>query len=157
MIRVDGEKLAKTNGFEEQLTLLQNEGLKIEKWLKETPEEELKKLFAENMYELCMETLKEGDCDLKLTGKCKKCYDYAAEQFILNYISGKSMFDVMDDIRGGRFYNTWKGFLYGAKYVVVNLGKFHGSLGRGIETVINNSRISRKVWIKFLDYYFSER
>ena len=27
--------MAKTNGFEEQLTLLQNEGLKIEKWLKE--------------------------------------------------------------------------------------------------------------------------
>ena len=27
--------MEKTNGFEEQLTLLQNEGLKIEKWLKE--------------------------------------------------------------------------------------------------------------------------
>ena len=27
--------MVKTNGFEEQLTLLQNEGLKIEKWLKE--------------------------------------------------------------------------------------------------------------------------
>ena len=27
--------MTKTNGYEEQLTLLQNEGLKIEKWLKE--------------------------------------------------------------------------------------------------------------------------
>ena len=139
MIRVDGEKLVKL--------------------VKETPEEELKKLFAEamheSMYELCMETLKEGDGDLKLTGKCKKCYDYSAEQFILNYINGKSMFDVMDDTMSGKFYNTWKGFLCGAKYIVEDGGKFHGSLGRGIEDIVNNSSISRKVWIKFLDYYFS--
>ena len=141
MIRVDGEKLVKL--------------------VKETPEEELKKLFAEamheSMYELCMETLKEGDCDLKLTGKCKKCYDYSAEQFILNYINGKSMFDVMDDAMSGKFYNTWKGFLCGVNYIVEYGGKFHGSLGRGIEDIVNNSSISRKVWIKFLDYYFSER
>ena len=139
MIRVDGEKLVKP--------------------VKETPKEELKKLFAEaiheSMYELCMETLKEGDCDLKLTGKCKKCYDYAAEQFIPNYISGKSMFDVMDDTMSGKFYNTWKGFLCAAKYIVEYNGKFHGSLGRGIEDIVNNSSISRKVWIKFLDYYFA--
>ena len=111
--------------------------------------------FAEAMYELCMETLKEGDCDLKLTGKCKKCYDYIAEQFILNYISGKSMFDVMDDAMSGKFYNTWKGFLCEVKYVVEYDGKFQGSLGRGIEDIVNNSGISRKVWIKFLDYYFA--
>lgn len=139
MIRIDGEKLVKL--------------------VKETPKEELEKLFAEatheNMYELCTETLKEGDCDLKLTGKCKKCYDYIAEQFILNYINGKSMFDVMDDTMSGRFYDTWKGFLCGVKYVVEYNGKFHGSLGRGIEGIVNNSGISRKVWIKFLDYYFS--
>ena len=141
MIRVDGEKLVKL--------------------VKETPEEELKKLFAEamheSMYELCMEALKERDCDLKLTGKCKKCYDYMAEQFILNYISGKSILTITDDIRSGKFYNTWKGFLCGVKYVVEDGGKFHGSLGRGIEDIVNNSSISRKVWIKFLDYYFSER
>ena len=141
MIRVGGEKLVKL--------------------VKETPKEELEKLFAEaiheNMYELCMKTLKDGDCDLKLTGKCKKCYDYIAEQFILNYINGKSMFDVMDDVMSGKFYNTWKGFLCGVKYVVEYNGKFHGSLGRGIEDIVNNSSISRKVWIKFLDYYFSER
>ena len=140
-IRVDGEKLVKL--------------------VKETPEEELKKMFAEaiheNMYELCMKTLKEGDCDLKLTGKCKKCYDYIAEQFSLNYISGKSMETITDGIRSGKFYNTWKGFLCGVKYVVEYDGKFHGSLGRGIEDIVNNSSISRKVWIKFLDYYFSER
>ena len=141
MIRVDGEKLVKL--------------------VKETPEEELKKLFAEAMheskYELCMETLKERDGDLKLTGKCKKCYDYAAEQFILNYIDGKSMFDVTDDAMSGKFYNTWKGFLCGAKYIVEDGGKFHGSLGRGIEGIVNNSGISRKTWIKFLDCYFPER
>ena len=141
MIRIDGEKLGKL--------------------VKETPKEELKKLFAEamheSMYELCMETLKEGDCDLKLTGKCKKCYDYTAEQFILNYISGKSMLTITDGIRSGKFYNTWKGFLCGVNYIVEDGGKFHGSLGRGIEDIVNNSSISRKVWIKFLDYYFSER
>ena len=141
MIRVDGEKLVKL--------------------VKETPEEELKKLFAEamheSMYELCMETLKEGDGDLKLTGKCKKCYDYSAEQFIPSYIDGKSIFDVTDDIRSGKFYNTWKGFLYAVKHVVEYNGKFHVSLGRGIEGIVNDSGISRKVWIKFLDCYFSER
>ena len=138
-IRIDGEKLVKL--------------------VKETPKEELEKLFAkaihENMYELCMETLKERDCDLKLTGKCKKCYDYIAEQFILNYINGKSMFDVMDDTMSGKFYNTWKGFLCGVNYVVEDGGKFHGSIGRGIEDIVNNSGIPRKTWIKFLDYYFS--
>ena len=141
MIRVDGEKLVKL--------------------VKETPKEELKKLFAEAMheskYELCMETLKERDGDLKLTGKCKKCYDYSAEQFILNYINGKSMLTIADDIRSGKFYNTWKGFLCGAKYIVEDGGKFHGSLGRGIEDIVNNSGISRKTWIKFLDCYFPER
>ena len=141
MIRVDGEKLVKL--------------------VKETPEEELGKMFAEaiheNMYELCTKTLKERDCDLKLTGKCKKCYDYVAEQFILNYINGKNMLTITDDIRSGKFYNTWKGLLCGVKYIVEDGGKFHGSLGRGIEDIVNNSGIPRKVWIKFLDYYFSER
>ena len=139
MIRVDGEKLVKL--------------------VKETPKEELKKLFAEaiheNMYELCMKTLKEGDCDLKLTGKCKECYNYSAEQFILNYINGKSMFDVIDDTMSGKFYNTWKGFLCGVNYIVEDGGKFHSSLSRGIEGIVNNSGISRKTWIKFLDCYFA--
>lgn len=118
---------------------------------------EMVEVFADVALELCMKTLKEGDCDLKLTGKCKKCYDYIAEQFILNYINGKSMFDVMDDVMSGKFYNTWKGFLCGVNYIVEDGGKFHGSFGRGIEDIVNNSSISRKVWIKFLDYYFSER
>ena len=137
------------------------DGEKLVKLVEETPEEELKEMFAkaihENMYELCMETLKEGDGDLKLTGKCKKCYDYTAEQFILHYISGKSMFDVTDSIRSSIFYNNWKSFLDGVKYIVEKGGKFHGSLGRYIEDMVNNSGISRKTWIKFLDYYFSER
>ena len=118
---------------------------------------EMVEVFADVALELCMKTLKEGDCDLKLTGKCKKCYDYIAEQFILNYINDKSMFDVMDDVMSGKFYNTWKGFLCGVNYIVEYGGKFQGSLGRGIEDIVNNSSISRKVWIKFLDYYFSER
>ena len=118
---------------------------------------EMVEVFADVALELCMENLKEKDCALKLSGKCKKCYDYIAEQFILNYINGKSMFDVMDDAMSGKFYDTWKGFLCGVKYVVEYNGKFHGSLGRGIEGIVNNSGISRKVWIKFLDYYFSER
>lgn len=134
-------------------------GEKLAKFVKETPEEVLEKLIVEamheSMYELCMENLKEKDCDLKLTGVCKKCYDYSAEQLILNYIDDKSMTTVADDIRSGKFYNTWKGFLCGAKYVVEDGGKFHGSIGRGIEDIVNNSGISRKTWVKFLDYYFS--
>ena len=134
---------------------------KLVKFVKETPKEELKEMFAkaipEVMYELCMETLKERDCDLKLTGKCKKCYDYSAEQFILNYINGKSMATITDDIRSGKFYNTWKCFLGGVKCIVEYDGKLHGILELGIEVMVNNSGISRKVWIKFLDYYFSER
>ena len=139
--------------------MIRTDGEKLVKLVKETPEEELEKMFAEaiheSMYELCMETLKERDCDLKLTGKCKKCYDYAAEQFILNYIHGESMLTIADDIRSGKFYNTWKGFLCAAKYIVEDGGKFHSSLGRGIEGIINNSGISRKTWIKFLGCYFA--
>ena len=138
-IRIDGEKLVKL--------------------VKETPKEELEKQFAkaihENMYELCMEALEKRDRHLNLTGKCKKCYDYLAEQLILNHINGKSMFDVIDDIRNGKFYNTWKGFLCGVYYIVEDGGEFHGSIGRGIEDIVNNSGISRKAWIKFLDCYFA--
>ena len=134
-------------------------GEKFAKFVKETPKEELEKLFAEaiheNMYELCMENLKEKDCDLKLTGKCKKCYDYSAEQLILNYINDKSMFDVIDDVRSGKFYNTWKGFHCEVNYIVEHGGEFHGSLGRGIEDIVNNSGISRKTWIQVLDYSFA--
>ena len=118
---------------------------------------EMVEVFAEVALELCMETLKERDCALKLTGKCKKCYDYTAEQFILNYINGKSMFDVMDDTMSGKFYNTWKGFLCGVKYIVEDGGKFQSGLRLRIEGIVNNSGISRKTWIKFLDCYFSER
>ena len=111
---------------------------------------EMFEVFAEVALELCMDNLKEKDCALNLTGKCKKCYDCIAEQFILNYINGKSMFDVIDDIRSCKFYNTWKGFLCGVKYIVEDGGRL-----RGIEDIIDNSGISRKTWMKFLDYYFS--
>ena len=104
----------------------------------------------ETMYELCMENLKEKDCDLKLTGKCKKCYDYSADQFILNYISGESISTIADGIRSGEFYDIWESFLCAVKYTVD-----HGSFYRGIEDIVNNSGISRKTWIKFVHYYFS--
>ena len=112
---------------------------------------EMVEVYAKAAQEICMETLKEKGHDLNFAGKCKKCYDYIAEQFILNYINGKSMLTITDDIRGGKFYNTWKGFLCGVKYIVEDGGKFHGSLGRGIEDIVNNSGISRKTWIKFVD------
>ena len=134
---------------------------KMAKFFKEAPKEVLWKLIVEgtreSMHEICMKTLKEKDCDLKLTGKCEKCYDYSAEQFILSYIVGKSVFDVIDDIYNGKFYNTWKSFLCVTKYIVEDGGEFHCSTGRGIEDIVNRSGISRKVWIKFLEYYFSER
>ena len=140
-IRIDGEKLVKL--------------------VEETPKEELEKLFAkaihENMYELCIETLEEKDRGLNLTGKCKKCYDYLAELFTYNYMKGKSLETILEDAGRGKFYNTWKGFLCGIKYIVEDGGKFHGSIGRGIEDIVNNSGISRKTWIKFLDCYFPER
>ena len=113
-------------------------------------------LLAEVARELCVENLKEKDRDLNFTGKYKKCYDYLAEQFIRNYVNGKSMFDIIDGTQSGKFYNTWKGFLCGVKYVVEGGGKFHGSLARGIEDMVNNSGISRKFWVKFLNCYFPD-
>ena len=104
--------------------------------------------LAEVAQEICMKSLKEKDCALKLTGKYKKCYDYLAEQFIRNYIDGKSMCDVMDDTMSGKFYNTWLAFLEMVKRVVRDGGKF-----RGVENIINSSGISRKNWMKFLEYY----
>lgn len=84
---------------------------KLVKFVKETPMEVLEKGIAEVMpecmYELCAENLKEKDRDLKLTGRVKECYDSLKEQFILTYIEGKSMFDVIDGISSGKFYNTW--------------------------------------------------
>ena len=111
---------------------------------------EMVEVYAKAALEICMKSLKEKDRALKLTGKCKKCYNYLAEQFIRNYIDGKSMFDVMDDTMSDRFYNTWLAFLEMVKRVVKEGRKFHG-----IENIIDNSGISRKTWIKFLDYYFS--
>ena len=111
---------------------------------------EMVEVYAKAALEVCMESLKEKDCALKLTGKYKKCYDYLAEQFIRNYIDGKSMFDVMDDTMSDRFYNTWLASLKMVKLVVRDGGKF-----RGVENIINSSGISRKTWIKFLDCYFS--
>ncbi len=132
---------------------------KLAKFVKETPEEELMKLAAEVMpecmYELCMESLKEKDRDLKLPGKCKKCYDYLAEQFILTYIKGKSMFDIMDGIASDRFYNTWSLLIGFVKGIVKDGWK--NKCIENIIDIINRSRISRKTWIKFVDCYFLKR
>ena len=114
---------------------------------------EMVEVYAKAALEICMKSLKEKDRDLNLTGKCKKCYDYIAEQFIRNYIDGKSMFDIMDDTMSDRFYSTWLASLKMVKHIVRDGGKFHGSIGRGIEDIVNNSGISRKTWMKFLDYY----
>ena len=123
---------------------------KLVKFVKETPMEVLEKGIAEVMpecmCELCAETLKEKDRHLNLTGKCKKCYDYIAEQFILNYINGKSMFDVIDGISSGKFYNTWKVFLGIVRLIVKDGKKFHG-----IENIISASGIPRKTWVIFID------
>ena len=127
----------------------------LTRMVKSKSEDELRSAFFEAAQDFCIETLKEGDCDLNLTGKCKKCYDYLAEQFTYNYMKGKSLTTILEDTGRGKFYNNWKGFLCGVKYIVEDGGKFHGSLGRGIEGIVNNSGISRKTWIKFLDYYFS--
>ena len=102
--------------------------------------------LAEVAQEVCMETLKEKDRDLNLTGKCKKCYNYLAEQFIRNYIDGKSMFDVMDDTMSDRFYNTWLVFLGIVRLIVKDGKKFHG-----IENIISASGIPRKTWVIFID------
>ena len=165
------------------------DGEKLAKFVKETPKEKLEEMLDEalheNMYELCMKTLKEIDCDLKLTGKCKECYDYIADQFILNYISddsilsplsGKNMLTIpdticyiTDGIKSRKFYYTWKGLLWVLKYVedgvkshdesgiVGIVNKFHDSLERYIENMVNDSGISRKFWKKFLDCYFPKR
>lgn len=125
--------------------------------VKSKSEDELRSAFVEATQDFCMENLKERDRDLNLTGKLKKCYDYSADQFTYNYMKGKSVFDVLDDIRSGKFYNTWKGFLCGVKYIVEDGGRFHGSLWHGIEDIVNNSGISRKTWIKFVDCYFQLR
>ena len=63
--------------------------------------------LAEVAQETCMESLKEKDHDLNLTGECKERYDFLAEQFILTYIRGKSLFSILDDLESGKFYNTW--------------------------------------------------
>ena len=109
-------------------------------------EDEIFELSKEALAEVCMESLKEKDCGLNFTGKCKKCYDYLAEQFILNYTDGKSISTVIYDNTSGKFYNTWLVFLGIARHIVKNDGKFHG-----IEDIIDNSGISRKTWTKFFD------
>lgn len=113
-------------------------------------------VLAEVAYEQCMGKLKEKDHDLKLTGKCKKSYDYLAEQFILNYIKGASVSYLMDSLDSGKFYNTWLGFL-GAVKCIIRDGGTRWELLKGYESIINASGISRKNLMKFLDYYFQER
>ena len=104
--------------------------------------------LAEVAQEVCMKSLKEKDRDLNLTGKCEKCYNYLAEQFIRNYVDGKNMFTVMDDTMSDKFYNTWLAFLEMVRCTVKEGRKFPG-----IEDIMNHSGISRKNWIKFLEYY----
>ena len=103
----------------------------------------------------CVESLEKRDYDLNFSGKFKKCYYYLAEQFSLRYARVKdtpTLIDLIDEIATDKFYNTWLAFLGIVKGFVKDGRNFHG-----IEDLINNSGISRKTWIKFLDYYFSKR
>lgn len=103
----------------------------------------------------CVEALEKRDYDLNFSGKFKKCYYYLAEQFSLRYVKvtdTPTLIDLIDEIATDKFYNTWLVFLGIVKCFVKDGRNFHG-----IEDIVNNSRISRKTWVKFLDYYFSER
>ena len=102
--------------------------------------------LTEIAQEVCMKSLKEKDRDLNFTGKCKKCYDYLAGQFIRNYVDGKTMTTVINDTMGDRFHNTWLVFLGIARCIVKDGKKFHG-----IENIIDNSGISKTTWVKFFD------
>ena len=116
------------------------------KMKKEEIVEALAEALAEVDPETYMESLKEKDRYLKLTDECKECYDYLAKQFIFNYIKGKSMFDIMEDIESGKYYNTWLVFLGIVKHIVKAGGKFHG-----YENIINSSGIPRETWMMFFD------
>ena len=75
-------------------------------------------VLAEVAQETCREFLEEKTRDLKLSnGRVKECYDSLKEQFILTYIEGKNLFDILDDLESGKFYNTW------SAVVVLQVGK----------------------------------
>ena len=111
--------------------------------------DELRSAFFEAAQDFCVKTLKGGDCHLKLTGKLKKCYDYLAEQFTYNYMRGKSLATILEDVGRDKFYNTWLVFLEIARCIVEDGGD--GGEFSGIGNIINNSGISRKTWLKFFD------
>lgn len=109
-------------------------------------EDEIFELSKEALAEVCIESLKEKDHGLNLSRHYKKCYNYLAEKFVLNYIDGKSISAVLEDMASGKFYNTWLVFLGVTRGIVKDGGKFHG-----IENIIDNSGIPKTTWVNFFD------
>ena len=109
-------------------------------------EDEIFERFKEALAGVCIESLKEKDHDINLSRHYKKCYNYLAEQFVLNYIDDKSISTVLEDMACDRFHNTWLVFLGIVRCIVKDGKKFHG-----IENIIDNSGISRTTWVKFFD------
>ena len=130
-------------------TMTIKDGEALVRILNTMSEDELRLNFIEAAQDFYMETLEEKDRDLNLTGKCKKCYDYLAEQFTSNYMEGKSLFTFLEDVGRDKFYNTWLVFLEIARCIVRDGGD--GGEFSGIGNIINNSGISRKTWLKFFD------
>lgn len=77
----------------------------------------------------------------------ERCWNRLAQNFMLN------MLDIygIDWMQGnvGTFYNTWLAFLGAVDAIVAHEGI--KTRLKGIENIINNSGISRKTWIMFLD------
>lgn len=75
----------------------------------------------------------------------ERCWNYLAQQFMLNILDINGI-----DRRyreGDRFYNTWLAFLGMVEALVTHEG-IKTPL-KGIESIVNNSGVARKTWVKF--------
>ncbi len=81
----------------------------------------------------------------------KECWEYASEQYVRNVINlalEQGSFDLVKTIfNDGRFYEGFNNFL-GWLEQSVRYGK---KQSKGIENIIDNSGITRKTWVLFLD------
>ena len=84
------------------------------------------------------------------TEENKRCWNYLAKQYVLNTlniaIKNKTLQYYEIATISDKFYNTWLSFLQTVEGVVR-----YGHKNKGIENIINNSRISRETWVMFLD------
>ena len=80
----------------------------------------------------------------------KICSNYLANQYVFNTlniaIKNKTLQYYEIATISDKFYNTWLSFLQTVEGVVR-----YGHKNKGIENIINNSRISRETWVMFLD------